>query len=173
MRNFYFIGLLVLLVWALDFLSPWYFFKPWILLFTLGYVCFVLEGAESALLLSVAFVWLSSFSGLGVWSILLLLSSLWILGQFPHKTFEDNFVYRALLVFGILFAFWLWTVKNTELATWRILLQAFIQIGVGIFTFWFLEEKGAIWEEKTLRPFVKQGRLSFVEAKKIKRRERL
>ncbi len=167
MRNPFLISLLVFLVWALELLSPWYFFKPWVFLFLLGYVCFVLNGRQSALLLSVVFVWVSSFSGLGNLPLFIVLAALWILGQFPHKTFEDSFVYRAILVFGVLFAFWLWTVKSAELALWRIFLQAFIQIGVGIFTFWFLEGRAAVWEEKTLRPFLKQGKqLSFVEAKK-------
>lgn len=164
MKNFSLLALFWLICFMVEISFSWDVgsvnLRPYTSCFILGYACFVLPALSGFFLAALVFIITSSFSMTGYFPFLSIFTLYFLIFWIKRKTFVDNFLGKALLVFavilgnsyltkvfyGVSFSTGTFTFLNTVYYFAYLLMN----ILLGIFSFWTLEVKGKSWEEKLL-----------------------
>ncbi len=164
MKNFSLLALFWLICFIIETSFSWDVgsvnLRPYASCFILGYAYFVLPALSGFFLAALVFLVTSSFSMTGFFPFLSIFTLYFLIFWIKRKTFVENFLGKALLVFavillnsyltkifyGVSFSTGTFTFLNTVYYFAYLLMN----ILLGIMFFWTLEVKGKLWEEKLL-----------------------
>ena len=182
MKNFFLLALFWLVSFMIEVSFSWDVgnvnLRPYLSCFILGYAYFVLPSVSAFLLAALVFIVTSSFSVTGYFPFLSIFTLYFLIFWVKRKTFVDNFWGKSLLVFGVIlassyltkifygvsFSTGTFTFINTIGYIAYLLMNALL----GICSFWALETKGKLWEEKLLS-FRLKSHISSKKNKSIRR----
>jgi hypothetical protein len=186
MKNPFLLGIFWLFFFVLETSLPWEIKGISIKLlgsyFVLGYIFYALPGFSSFILASLVFIIQSSFTAT-IYSPLLVISSLyfWIF-WIRRKTFSDNLASQAVMVlFIVLLNLNLIDLFRGTFNPFQgfrvisILIYAsylMANLFLGLFLFWWFQERGVLLEEKLLAFHAKKGQLNLFEARHLKNHRR-
>lgn len=182
MKNFFLLAFFWLICFTIEVSFSWDVgtvnVRPYTSYFVLGYAYFVLPAFSGFFLASFVFIILSSFSMTGYFPFLSVFILYFLIFWTKKKTLLDNFLAKALLVFlvilsnsyltkifyGVSFSTGTFTFLNTIYYFAYLLMNVLL----GIISFWTLEVKGKLWEERILS-FQLKNHKSTLKSKSAKR----
>ncbi len=180
MKNPFLLAIVWIFFFLIEILFPWQWeglsIRPAFSYVILGYVFFHLPLITSLFFAGLAFVFQSSFSAHGVYSLLPLSALLGTVAILRKKTFRENLGAETLWVFLVVMGSSIFTQSLLGLSfPWNqakegavFLIFLTIHFFLAVLLYWLLEEPGALWEERLLAFRAKSGQLNLFEARQLK-----